>query len=154
MMDSGGGSSVGAEPGVRAEIGRVADGGELRLVFQPVFDLDAWMGGANRIVGFEALARFEGGIRPDVVFGAATRLGLRTDVELAAVRHALVYLGEFSPTPISRWPTLVAAGFGEMLSGLSSLRSLMVEVPEPALVDLPAGFGSMVETDSGQSSCG
>jgi EAL domain-containing protein (putative c-di-GMP-specific phosphodiesterase class I) len=60
----------------------------LRIVFQPIVSTET-----GCLVGAEALARFADGPpgeTPDVVFAAADRVGLGVDLELLAVRKALV----------------------------------------------------------------
>lgn len=73
---------------------RVAQGPGLRIVFQPIVEL-----ASGRAVGQEALARFDmTPVRPpDVWFADASELGLRIDLELAAVRLALGHLQEIPP---------------------------------------------------------
>jgi EAL domain-containing protein (putative c-di-GMP-specific phosphodiesterase class I) len=53
-------------------------------VFQPVIELET-----RRVVGFEALTRFDDGTPPDVRFADAARLGIGVDYELAAIAAAL-----------------------------------------------------------------
>ena len=53
-------------------------------VFQPIVELET-----RRIVGYEALTRFDDGTPPDVRFADAARLGLGTEFELAAIAMAL-----------------------------------------------------------------
>jgi EAL domain-containing protein (putative c-di-GMP-specific phosphodiesterase class I)/DNA-binding response OmpR family regulator len=53
-------------------------------VFQPIIELET-----RRVVGFEALTRFDDGTPPDVRFADATRLGLGSEFELAAIEAAL-----------------------------------------------------------------
>ena len=57
------------------------------MVFQPIIDL-----ATERVLGFEALARFDPGTSPDRWFAEATTLGLGTELELAAVKAALQQL--------------------------------------------------------------
>ncbi|WP_067501156.1 EAL domain-containing protein [Actinoplanes sp. TFC3] len=70
----------------RRTVQRVLDTDAIRMVFQPVVELDS-----RRVIGFEALARFDPRTftGPDKAFAAATQSGLGTALELAAVRHAL-----------------------------------------------------------------
>ncbi|MEX2275848.1 MAG: EAL domain-containing protein [Actinomycetota bacterium] len=71
---------------VMERIRRVVDGTGMRIVFQPIVDLE------NRaIVGMEALARFAGDPPrpPDVWFNEAASVGLGTDLELTAIRLAM-----------------------------------------------------------------
>lgn len=58
------------------------------MVFQPVVEL-----ATRRVVGVEALSRFDAGGPPDHWFAEATALGLGADLELAAVSVALEQLG-------------------------------------------------------------
>jgi EAL domain-containing protein (putative c-di-GMP-specific phosphodiesterase class I)/DNA-binding response OmpR family regulator len=53
-------------------------------VFQPIIELET-----RRVVGFEALTRFDDGTPPDVRFADAARLGLGSEFELAAIETAL-----------------------------------------------------------------
>jgi EAL domain-containing protein (putative c-di-GMP-specific phosphodiesterase class I)/DNA-binding NarL/FixJ family response regulator len=67
-------------------IQRAIAGEDLAIVFQPIFRMDD-----RRVVGFEALSRFDGAPprTPDVWFRDAADLGLGLDLELLAVRMAL-----------------------------------------------------------------
>jgi EAL domain-containing protein (putative c-di-GMP-specific phosphodiesterase class I) len=53
-------------------------------VFQPIIELET-----RRVVGFEALTRFDDGTPPNVRFADAARLGLGAEFELAAIEAAL-----------------------------------------------------------------
>lgn len=70
-------------------IARAIDGTSLHMVFQPIVELEA-----GHVVGLEALARFTERPRrmPETWFAAATEVGLLKDLDLAAVRRALVEL--------------------------------------------------------------
>jgi EAL domain-containing protein (putative c-di-GMP-specific phosphodiesterase class I)/CheY-like chemotaxis protein len=61
------------------------DLGQYRPVFQPIIDL-----ATRATIGFEALTRFDDGMRPDLRFGEARILGLGIDLELATLDRALV----------------------------------------------------------------
>jgi len=65
------------------------DGSGLTMVFQPIFDLRAWVLGDDATVGYEALARFDGGFGPGEVFAAAQAAGFGVELETRAVRSAL-----------------------------------------------------------------
>ena len=54
-------------------------------VFQPIIELET-----RRVVGFEALTRFDDGTPPDVRFADAARLGMGAEFELAAIESALI----------------------------------------------------------------
>jgi EAL domain-containing protein (putative c-di-GMP-specific phosphodiesterase class I) len=73
----------------RQRIEKVLGGDGLRLVFQPVFDLQT-----GAVVGAEALSRFDpdDGMTPDRWFDSAWRVGLGLELELAAARAALDHL--------------------------------------------------------------
>jgi EAL domain-containing protein (putative c-di-GMP-specific phosphodiesterase class I) len=55
-----------------------------RPVFQPVMTVDS-----KRIIGHEALTRFESGTSPDLVFATAAAVGLAVDLEMACIRAAV-----------------------------------------------------------------
>jgi EAL domain-containing protein (putative c-di-GMP-specific phosphodiesterase class I) len=100
-------------------IGQMIDEGGPAMVFQPVVALPTL-----RTVGAEALARFPPGSGgPEWWFTAAAAVGLRTDLELAAIRVALAAV---SLLPDSLWlavnasPTTVASG---------RIRGLLRDVP-------------------------
>lgn len=68
----------------------VLERGGLRMVFQPILDL-----ASLAIVGYEALARFEGDrASPQERFAEAAEIGLGLDLERAAMQVALAHLGE------------------------------------------------------------
>jgi EAL domain-containing protein (putative c-di-GMP-specific phosphodiesterase class I) len=68
----------------RVRIERLIDDEAFRPVFQPVADL-----ATNRAIGYEALTRFDNGVRPDVMFQAAGRAGAGPDLEAATLAAAL-----------------------------------------------------------------
>ncbi len=67
--------------------------GRPTMAFQPILDLDT-----SRVLGFEALARFDPSTSPDVWFAEANALGMGTDLELAAVKSALQQIDRLEPT--------------------------------------------------------
>jgi EAL domain-containing protein (putative c-di-GMP-specific phosphodiesterase class I)/CheY-like chemotaxis protein len=73
----------------RAEIMRFVEDDDIAIVHQPIVDLRT-----RAVVGLEALARFPGSPErpPDQWFAEATELGLGRQLELAAIRAALVTL--------------------------------------------------------------
>jgi EAL domain-containing protein (putative c-di-GMP-specific phosphodiesterase class I) len=62
------------------------------MVFQPIVDL-----ATDRVIGVEALSRFDTGTSPDRWFAEATTLGLGTELELAAVKAALQQMDRLKP---------------------------------------------------------
>jgi EAL domain-containing protein (putative c-di-GMP-specific phosphodiesterase class I)/signal transduction histidine kinase len=69
----------------RDAIQAVIDGGGPRMVYQPIIDIRS---GRERVVGFEALARFETGGPPEW-FHAAGSLGIRLELEVACIKAAI-----------------------------------------------------------------
>lgn len=141
-----------ADAARRARVARVRDAAsKMRIVFQPVVELD---GGA--IVGMEALARFDTDPRraPDRWFNEAWELGLGHELELAAVRAALVerahmpselYMG------INASPALLQSG--ELLAALRQLDGgpVLVEVTEHAVV---SEYGPLMAALAACRDCG
>lgn len=83
-------------------------------VFQPIIELET-----RRVVGFEALTRFDDGTPPDVRFADAARLGLGSEFELAAIETALA---ESPKLPNGTFLSLnvspaVALAAGDLLKG-------------------------------------
>jgi EAL domain-containing protein (putative c-di-GMP-specific phosphodiesterase class I) len=62
----------------------VAAGDTMRIVYQPVIDLDR-----GRVVGYEALARFGDGRPPNLWFDDAHAVGMGIELELQAIAKAL-----------------------------------------------------------------
>lgn len=127
-----------AESGARrvrslvTEIETAMQPGGIVPVFQPIVDL-----ASRAVAGYEALARFTTGVerRPDLWFETAEEVGLREELELAAIRAAL---GRFDDLPpdvflsINASPgTAVSEGLEEALLGLP-LGRLELEVTEHA----------------------
>ncbi|WP_307874376.1 sensor domain-containing phosphodiesterase [Frankia nepalensis] len=96
----------------------------LTMQFQPVVDVPTL-----RVVGAEALARFPPGSGgPEAWFAAAASVGLRTELELAAISRAFA---AFPRLPAQVWlavnasPTVVASG---------RLRDVLAEAPATRVV--------------------
>ena len=112
----------------------VLDGARLSMVFQPIVDLEAGV-----VVGFEALARFP--FAPDRLteawFTEAAAVGLRLELELAAVKAALEALPEAPVEPylsVNAMPdTLASEGLAELLAEAPAER-LVLEITEHAPV--------------------
>jgi EAL domain-containing protein (putative c-di-GMP-specific phosphodiesterase class I)/CheY-like chemotaxis protein len=60
---------------------------------QPISRLDS-----GEIIGFEALTRFNDGVRPDVRFAEASRLGLGRPLERATLAAAIAAVASFPPS--------------------------------------------------------
>lgn len=119
----------------RDRVQRALAGDVLRMVFQPITTLDT-----GDVVGYESLARFdEQPTRPpNEWFADAAEVGLATDLELAAVRHALGHLARIpgdgcvtlnvSPT------TAIAPQLAALLADHDTHR-VVLEITEHARVD-------------------
>jgi len=120
--------------GQAERIRAVLDGDRLRMVFQPIVDLEA-----DVVVGFEALARFPSAPeRPvEAWFTEAEAVGLRLELELAAVAAALVALPEAPPElylSVNAMPdTLASPGLADLLAAVPPER-LVLEITEHAPV--------------------
>jgi EAL domain-containing protein (putative c-di-GMP-specific phosphodiesterase class I)/CheY-like chemotaxis protein len=117
---------------VRTRIRRVLDEPLLRPVFQPILDLRS---GAP--VGFEALSRFdlEPVEPPPVWFDAAEAVGLRVELELAAVERAVERF-----TASGRPEFLAVNASPDLLPKLGPIAAelgdrLVVEITEHAAID-------------------
>jgi EAL domain-containing protein (putative c-di-GMP-specific phosphodiesterase class I) len=107
----------------------------LRIVYQPIVDL-----ANNRLAGVEALARFdvppERG--PQVWFADAAAAGLTLELELTAIRAALVELGRIPPASylsLNMSPiTAVSPQFAELLEDHQPER-VVLEVTEHAPIE-------------------
>jgi EAL domain-containing protein (putative c-di-GMP-specific phosphodiesterase class I)/FixJ family two-component response regulator len=112
----------------------VLDSGPLSMVFQPIVDLEE-----DVVVGFEALARFPSAPDrpPETWFTEAAAVGLRLELELAAVKAALAALPEAPVEPylsVNAMPeTLASDGLAELLEAAPAHR-LVVEITEHAPV--------------------
>jgi EAL domain-containing protein (putative c-di-GMP-specific phosphodiesterase class I) len=118
----------------RSRIRAILDSEHMDIEFQPIFDLlDC------RIVSLEALARFwtEPMRPPSVWFAEATEVGLGVELELAAMRAALLRLDEF-PADVAialnvSPATAVDPRFCELL--LDVAERVVIEITEHAQVD-------------------
>jgi PAS domain S-box-containing protein len=70
--------------GARAYLRRVIDEQRFTPVFQPFVNL-----ASREVVGYEALTRFDDGVRPDLRFAAAYDVGLGSQLEAACAKAAM-----------------------------------------------------------------
>jgi EAL domain-containing protein (putative c-di-GMP-specific phosphodiesterase class I) len=126
----------------RATVQALVEGDGLSIVHQPIEALTP-----RGVIGFECLARFAGEPQrtPDVWFAEAEEVGLRTELEIAAVRLALA---SAAPLPddvyvsINASPaTLLDDRFHAALAAVAGDR-LVVEITENATVE---NYGTLVE---------
>jgi EAL domain-containing protein (putative c-di-GMP-specific phosphodiesterase class I) len=116
----------------REGIVRVLEERLIDVVFQPVVDLHD-----GRTVGYEALARFPGGGSPAAWFNEAERLGLHTELEVAAVHRALeLARGLSAQTFLSLNVSPDAAAAADLVDALATLPAgqAIVEVNEQAAI--------------------
>jgi EAL domain-containing protein (putative c-di-GMP-specific phosphodiesterase class I)/DNA-binding NarL/FixJ family response regulator len=117
------------------QIRRALDRDALQMVFQPIADLKS-----GRISSLEALARFaiEPQRSPAVWFAEASEVGLRLELELAALRAALSHLGSLPSDirlSVNLSPeTVTSAPCRELLAVVPGER-LIIEVTEDAPVE-------------------
>lgn len=119
----------------RREVETVLSGEALHMVFQPIAEL-----GTGRIVGVEALARFECEPRrlPNEWFAEAAEVGLGVELELAAVRNAVA---DLNLLPAETYmsvnvapPVLTTPGLAGTLATLPS-RRVVVELTEHSRIE-------------------
>ncbi|MCE9663273.1 EAL domain-containing protein [Halomonas sp. M5N1S17] len=129
-----------------ARIRHVLDHRRFHIVFQPMYDL-----ADQHIAGYEALSRFvaEPIRSPDKWFEEAATVGLREELELAAIEMALEALPEIPDLvylSLNASPATILTG---RLAGLFRpypLDRLMLEVTEHDVIDDYAGlFEALVE---------
>jgi EAL domain-containing protein (putative c-di-GMP-specific phosphodiesterase class I) len=105
--------------------------GAIRPVFQPILDLRT-----GELTGYEALARFPDGGRPDLWFARAHRAGRGLELEAAALRAALAAAHDRpadSYVAVNLSPTaLLADAVAQALP--SDLHGVVIEVTENELV--------------------
>lgn len=106
-----------------------------RPVFQPIMSVDG-----SRVIGHEALTRFESGISPDVVFATAAAAGLNVELELACIRAAVTEARglESSRTWLSlnvSPAVLVASTRALARIAASADRLLVLELTEHVIID-------------------
>lgn len=134
------------QKGAEARIRDVLDHRRFHIVFQPMYDLVD-----QRIAGYEALSRFvaEPNRGPDKWFEEAATVGLRVELELAAIELALEALPEIPDSAylsLNASPVTILSGRLADLFGPYPLDRLMLEVTEHDVVDDYAGlFEALVE---------
>jgi EAL domain-containing protein (putative c-di-GMP-specific phosphodiesterase class I) len=97
-----------------------------RPVFQPIVDLDG-----GRIVGYEALTRFESSSRPDLSFAQAWSVGLGPDLEAITLEAAIEAARAL---PAGRWLDLNISP--RMLDSAERLRVLLTRADRPLVLEI------------------
>lgn len=130
-------ASAGGEDWTRLVAGVLRHPERLRLVFQPIVALRE-----ASIVGYEALARFDGPteLTPDRWFAAADRLGCGAELEAIVVRRCLELRTTLPPDcflSLNLSPHLLAdPEIADLLLGAGDLRPLVLELTEHERAEL------------------
>jgi EAL domain-containing protein (putative c-di-GMP-specific phosphodiesterase class I)/CheY-like chemotaxis protein len=107
---------------------------EFHPVFQPIVDL-----ASLEAVGYEALTRFDDGIRPDLRFAEAASVGLGHEYELAAIEAALAAAPDLPAEAfltLNMSPGLVLENGRRLLKMIrGSSRRLVLELTEHVAID-------------------
>lgn len=119
---------------VMAEVERALAPGGLRILYQPIVDLES-----RRLLGYEALSRFD--VPParttEEWFAAAGSVDLGFELELAAVRAAMVGLEDLPPEAylsVNLSPAAIVAGQAELVAAGLGDERVVIEVTEHAPV--------------------
>jgi EAL domain-containing protein (putative c-di-GMP-specific phosphodiesterase class I) len=117
----------------RVEIEEIIRSQAFHPEFQPVLDLRT-----GRTVGFEALTRFDNGVRPDWVFADAVKAGIGSELEAATLIAAV---RDGAALPPDAWLSLNVSpsflGAYDELAGILAGRNrpIVLEVTEHELID-------------------
>lgn len=117
-------------------IRKVLNSDVIQIVYQPIFDLSL-----GAIAGFESLARFSAtpARSPDVWFNEAHTVGLGIELELKAIRLAMLVMPNLCDgldLSINASPeTILDPSFEELLATLPSVEHLVLEITEHAAVE-------------------
>lgn len=116
----------------RAVVQAIIDGSLFHPVFQPVVDATT-----GAVVGYEALTRFDDGMRPDLRFAIAHDAGLGSELESVCAAAAL---GEAHVLPHDAWlsinfsPAALTDGTAAATIG-GATRQIVVEITEHIEID-------------------
>lgn len=95
-------------------------------VFQPIRDL-----GSNRIVGYEALTRFDAAQSPQRLFDHARLVGRGKELEVATLRAAAKAAAEL---PANAWVSVNASG--ALLSEADTIGAILDSLERPTVIEL------------------
>jgi EAL domain-containing protein (putative c-di-GMP-specific phosphodiesterase class I) len=116
-----------------ATVESIIDDGRHRAVFQPIHDIET-----GQVVGYEALTRFDDGVRPDIRFEHARRVGLGARLELATLRSAITASaalpsGRYLSINVSA--TLLGHDDLPLVLDVAAERQLTIEITEHEQID-------------------
>jgi EAL domain-containing protein (putative c-di-GMP-specific phosphodiesterase class I) len=108
---------------------------KLKIVYQPIFRLDG-----RCIIGYEALSRFQSELAqsPNELFNIAAQVGLRKELELAAMEMALEALGSTADNifiSINVSPETILSGAICAIVKNYPLNRIMLELTEHASIE-------------------
>jgi EAL domain-containing protein (putative c-di-GMP-specific phosphodiesterase class I) len=135
-----------ADAQTRRRIERVLAGAEFTIVCQPIIDLDS-----GQLMGAEAMTRFRGPPEqtPDVWFDQANRLGLGVELELAAVKRALMLINRIPGDAflaINIGPEAIGVGELPLLLESAGAHRIVLELTEHVRVaDYPRLQNALVD---------
>ena len=112
-------------------------------VFQPIVDLDS-----GRTMGYEALTRFDDGVRPDLQFANAEAAGLGMRLETAclkAAQHDAMALPPHVWLSLNVSPSLASALLPLLAVLESSGREIVLEITEHAPIDSYSGLSDALK---------
>jgi EAL domain-containing protein (putative c-di-GMP-specific phosphodiesterase class I) len=126
-------NEIGQRDSSRAEFAAIIEQKAFRPVFQPIVEL-----ATGRHVGFEALARFDDGTRPDLVFLAADKVGMMLPLEIAVLREQVAQAhdlpqGSFVSLNVSPALAMGSTPLLDILAGAD--RPVVLEVTEHVEID-------------------
>jgi EAL domain-containing protein (putative c-di-GMP-specific phosphodiesterase class I) len=127
---------------VRARLSSVIAGHAFHPVFQPVVDTLH-----HRVVGYEALTRFDDGTAPDTQFAEAAQVGLGIELERATLEAALNAARGLSNRvwlQVNVSPALILGGEPLRTIVANAGRHLVLEVTEHTAIDDYTTFRSAV----------
>jgi EAL domain-containing protein (putative c-di-GMP-specific phosphodiesterase class I)/CheY-like chemotaxis protein len=137
VFDALAGSSIAGrdvQDAARARLASVLEARAFKIVVQPIVELET-----ERVLGYEALTRFDDGTRPDVRFAEAASLGLGPDFEIASIARAIEVTtalddGLFLSLNVS--PDTVVHGSAAIAELIAPLRrTIVLEVTEHVRID-------------------
>jgi EAL domain-containing protein (putative c-di-GMP-specific phosphodiesterase class I) len=125
--------SAAADRSSHLAVRQILDREAFHPVYQPIVELQD-----RRLVALEALTRFDSGLRPDLQFAEASRVGLGIELEVATLRAAIERAGPLSPEVALSLNVSVAmllhGALPEVLVAVGD-RSLLLELTEQERVE-------------------
>lgn len=121
------------EAGLRRRVEEILEAHAFWPVFQPVLDLRS-----GQIIGLEALSRFADGVRPDLRFAEAHRVGLGLRLEEETLAAAIAAADELPPSAwlsVNTGPELILDTDRLRRTLAGSRREIVVEITEHVAIE-------------------